>query len=343
VIGSLFADRYHITGALGNGSFGQVWRAVDTHQGMDVALKLLAPGSDVIHAYREASILTALEGDHVLRVYNADTYIDVPYLATRIAPRGSADDALAMQPLGLRPDRVVTWVRHMLVGLGTCQARGLAHRDIKPGNLFLDREDWALLGDFGIAHPVDAAGRVPVGGSPVTMAPEMYATGWGTFVSDIYSVGATAYRLLTGAWPFDAPTTALLAPLVVAGGFVRVRDRAPHLTRRLADRVERALALGPADRFADWRAMHLELGRPRLVARVWEPHGPHPGHARCWRSIEPAGSPAYEVCTIPGAGSSQDIEVRRVGARSILVRGQCERAVPRGKALPVLRAIFDTL
>jgi serine/threonine protein kinase len=88
-------------------------------------------------------------------------------------------------PFGVSPDVAITWVRHMLVGLGSCHALGLVHRDIKTHNIFLDREDWAMLGDFGLAYQPDVNGRVPDGGTPVTKAPEMIQHGYGTYVSDI--------------------------------------------------------------------------------------------------------------------------------------------------------------
>jgi serine/threonine protein kinase len=121
VIGTLFANRYRIQRQLGDeGASGIVWEAIDTHQDMTVALKAFHPGWPTIHAYGEAQLLTALEGEHVLRVYNADTYIDIPYIATRVANQGSAEDYLKRHRMGIRPDRVVSWIRQALVGLGSC-------------------------------------------------------------------------------------------------------------------------------------------------------------------------------------------------------------------------------
>src|SRR5262249_45608089 len=145
----LFADRYERVSPIGQGGFGVVWRAFDHNQNREVALKLYRPGVPVIHKFHEARVLTALESDHILRVYNADTDAsDIPYIATRIAEAGSTEDLLVTaSPYGVRPDLAVTWVRQMLVGLGACHAFGLVHRDIKPANIFLDRMDWGMLGD----------------------------------------------------------------------------------------------------------------------------------------------------------------------------------------------------
>jgi serine/threonine protein kinase len=300
-------------------------------------------GSPVIHAYHEARLLTALEGDHVLRVYNADTHIDVPYIATRIAAEGSAEDKLvANAPLGVRPDVAVTWTRHLLVGLGSCHSFNLVHRDIKPSNIFLDRPDWALLGDFGLAHPQDANGRVPVAGTPATMAPEMFQHGDGTVASDIYSVGVTMYRLLTGAWPFEGPDPPALASAVVARQYVRLRDAAPHVPRRLADRAEKAMAASPGGRYASWREMHEDLGRHGL-RRIWQRRPPHPGHDRCWIEHPSGSGVSYQVCVTVDAQGHFQIETRRATGAGSRVLNYCLSARNESQLAVRLRDVFDHL
>jgi serine/threonine-protein kinase len=338
----LFADRYEPLAPIGQGGFGVVWRALDHNQHMEVALKLFRPGVPVIHKYHEARVLTALEGDHVLRVYNADTdSSDIPFIATRIAGAGSTEDVLiTSSPFGVRPDVAITWIRHMLVGLGSCHGIGLVHRDIKPHNVFLDRSDWAMLGDFGLAYPADGTGRVPDGGTPATKAPEMIQHGYGTYVSDIYSSGVTAYRLLTGTWPFSGASEAEVYAAIVGGAYTPLRDAAPHVSRRLAERVERAMALREADRYQTWRDLHDALGHSRLVRRSWERIAPHPNHLLCW--IETGSGTIHRVCvwhTVRG----YEIETRRAIGAGSRVTSYCGRA-PSDAALRVfLRRVFDRL
>lgn len=336
----IFANRYLLIRPLGQGGYGDVYLALDQHRNLQVALKLFRQAMPAL-AYREAQVLTALEGEHVLRVNNADTFVDVPFLDTRVASGGSAEDQLTGNPFGVAAEVAVRWTRHLLVGLGSCHARNLVHCDIKPSNLFLHAPEHALLGDFGVTQLADPAGSVLKFGTPQTMAPEMIRDGRGTKLSDIYSVGVTLYRLLTGTWPFEGATAAETEAQVVAGAYEPLRDVAPHVSRRLADRVTRAMAFEPADRFASAAAMHDALGVHGLSPRAWQRVAPHPGHERCW--IEhPDGKTPHQVC-VTATGTTYDIDVRRAaGAQTRIVR-YCHAARDEGQLRVRLRDTFDHL
>src|SRR5260370_39584939 len=197
----VFAGRYEIHGRVGGGGFGDVFHARDHHMGLEVALKLFRVPS-LILATDEATVLTALRGPHVLQVYNADMYQDVPFLATAVAELGSADDWIKASGHAVPVNLVVRWARHALVGLSICHRLNLLHRDIKPSNLFLSSEDNCQLGDFGIATLMDATGHAPTHGSFAIRAPEGFATGMLDIRSDIYSVGVTMFALLVGSFPY---------------------------------------------------------------------------------------------------------------------------------------------
>lgn len=339
MIGTLFAKRYSIRGFLGKGGNGEVWLADDQNTGRRVALKLFPAGSMTIHAYHEARVLTSIANDNVLRVFNADTFIDVPYIATEVAAAGTTEDRAAAAPgLGLPAPLVVRWLRHCLVGLDACHAMNLVHRDVKSSNLFLNADDWALLGDFGIAHPVDAQGRVPAGGTPVTTPPEMLSSGFLTKVSDVYAVGVTGYRLLTGSWPFDGATIPDVHRAIADRAYRPLRDAAPHISRRLAERIERAMAADPAARHQTAMALHSDLGSPGLVGRVWQRQTPHAGHVACWLELSPPGA-GHEVCLSDHGSLSVDthfVSGRRISAH-------CRTGVRPAELSRRLRQVFDHL
>ena len=334
----VFAGRYLLIRQIGQGGFGDVWLAVDQHRGHQVALKLFRQPIPAL-AYREAQLLTALEGEHVLRVNNADMFIDTPYLDTRVAALGSAEDQLVTQPFGVPAPVAVRWVRHLLVGLNSCHARRLVHCDIKPSNLFLNTLDLGLIGDFGVTQLMDAQGAVAKAGTPESMAPEMIRDGRGTLLSDVYSCGVTLYRLLTGTWPFRGATSAVTEALVVQGKFVALRIAAPHVSRRLADRVAKAMAYDPADRYPTAGALHDALGAPGLTPRSWQRAAAHQGHDRCWVEQPRAqGRTRHQVCVVKGRDYSIDVR-RATGAGGRLTR-YCGTAEDERDLVRKLKEVF---
>lgn len=336
-----FANRYELGRLIGWGGFGDVWLAWDHHRNMQVALKLFRQPIPML-AYYEAQLLTALEGDHVLKVNNADTFVDTPYLATAVAAGGTAEDQLPGSPFGFPADVAIRWTRHLLVGLGSCHGRRLAHRDIKPSNLFLSAPDHGLIGDFGVAAVLDAADTVSKAGTPETMAPEMIRDGRGTLSSDVYSVGVTLYRLLTGRWAFQGLSPAETEALVLAGVYAPLRDVAPHISRRLADRVKAAMSPDFAKRPATANEFHDALGAPDLMARAWQRIAPHPGHDRCWQEVRTGAGASHEVC-VNVAGTGFAIEVRRATGSRSRVLTYCRTANDERQLLVRLRDTFDHL
>jgi serine/threonine-protein kinase len=303
---ALFAGRYQMLARLGGGTFGEVYQAVDTHQGDVVAVKLLKL-INPLRPWQEAEILTHLASPYTLRVRNADIAAGQPYIVTELAHYGSA--AQGMVPVGVPPDQAVRWIRAACRGAARTHDAGLLHRDIKPENIFLTAASDAVLGDFGIAEMLDPTGHAGWGGTAQTMAPEVAAGGLTSIRSDVYSLGASLYALLAGKFAHQGPDDAAIRAAVVAGPGPDIRDVAPHVPQVLASRVRQAMAPHEADRFPDATAFDASLGLP-APQRAWRRTDEHaPGHATCYRGAK-AGSPDITVCAVP-AGSRFAVEAYR--------------------------------
>jgi eukaryotic-like serine/threonine-protein kinase len=304
---SVIAGRYAVQARLGApSSQGTVYRVLDTYEGDVVALKLLTalpPGGP----WMEAQILRHLADPHILPIRNADQVPGRPYLVTELATRGSLEDCLAATgSRGLGVDDVVRWTRQACYGVARAHDLRLLHNDLKPGNLFLNAQGECLVGDFGMATliPPGAAAVRPYGATAETAAPEVAAC-WNTaaatasVLSDVYSLGATAFWLLAARPPHEftgAPDPAVKMATVAGQVPSRLRDVAPHVPQSVALVIEKAFARSPGDRFATVTAFAAALGTRRRVTRRWRRTDEHVSHVACWRGEPEAGGSTYVLC-----------------------------------------------
>ncbi|GJM37900.1 MAG: serine/threonine-protein kinase [Acidimicrobiales bacterium] len=341
--GHLFANRYEVTRYIDSGTYGDVYEAIDTHQDdRVVALKLLNPAKLGSWPWQEATMLTRLDSEYVLSIFNADVDAGIPYLATQLATSGSLEGAGHLPRLSVR--EVVAIVRGAARGLARTHDGGIVHRDVKPANLFWSATSSAMVGDFGFAHPLDANGEAPPEGTPVTAAPELLTGGPATVQSDIWSLGATAYQLLTGVYPHEdlaaSRTRQDLYPARTGRPPTPLRDLAPHISQRLASRIERALAEMPCDRYPSMTSFESDLGAGATPARSWRENQPHPGHLRCWTSDDPSD---LTVCMASGTTAAlANIDVRHAVSGNRIVKHCSDDGYLRA-AGGRLRSIFEKL
>ncbi len=330
------AERYVLGRRLGSGRYGEVYVAHDRVLDQQVAIKLLRGISDTTPLFREAAFLRSLESPFILRVDNAGIDADIGYLATKVAASGSAEDQLPA--FGLAPDRVLLWTRQTLIGLRACHEHGLVHCDIKPANIFLDEHDRAALGDFGAAQRMDDRGHVRQAGDPLVRAPEMLRGGSGQIRTDIYSVGASMYRLLSGAWPVEEPDDFSVFRQRVRGSrYKRLADLAPHLPKALTSIIRRAMSVDPTTRFASAEDMNIALGRLDLGRRPART-ATHDGHVSCWADAPQTG-PARETCVVEVNGRF-DITTRRASGARTRITELCRSGVARVDLATELRRVL---
>ena len=257
---TLADGRYVLEERLGIGGMAVVMLARDTALDRRVAVKLLAdtPGRDAglrERFLREARFAAQLSHPNVVAVYDTGEEEGQPYIVMECVDGASLDVELDRRG-PLPPDEVVELGRQACAGLAHAHARGLVHRDVKPQNLLFKEDGTLKVADFGIARAGEASATLTeagtVLGTAAYMAPEIVHGEAATPASDLYSLGAVLYELLTGRPPhpgLDRP----------AGAATPSVD-APGVPAALADAIGRCLDPDPAGRPASAAKLARELG-----------------------------------------------------------------------------------
>lgn len=271
-----FGD-FELRGELGRGGMGVVHRAWQRSLKREVALKLILAGewasADFVERFRaEAEAAAALEhpnivpvfaaGEHAGRHFIAMKCIDGPTLARELARRRKAHP----ERPPFEPAAAARLASTIARAMQHAHDRGVLHRDIKPGNLLLDRHGEPHLTDFGLAKLVRRdggfSGTIAALGTPAYMAPEQaLEPRTVTTAVDVYGLAATLYEMLTGRPPFAGGTSVETLRQVVEQDPPPVRRWAPEVSIDLETVCLRALAKEPARRYSSAGAFADDLDR----------------------------------------------------------------------------------
>jgi serine/threonine protein kinase len=252
----VFSGDYHIERELARGGMGVIYKATETGVGRAVALKLLAPefgisGRIAERFRREARMVAELEHPDIVPVYRVGQLGGVLFIAMKYVEGRAIDEILAKQ--GALPVPVVINVlRAAARGLAYAHERGIIHRDIKGGNLLVDREGRVLLSDFGVALRSSDLSLTQDGtviGTPAFMSPEQCTGKRAEPQSDQYSLGVVAFQMLSGAVPFDADTLAGYIHHHLRTPAPDVRGARDDIPEALVALIQRALSKDPGNRF----------------------------------------------------------------------------------------------
>ena len=249
----VYGGRYAVEAELGRGGMGRVLRARDLKLGRAIALKVLVPGKhdeqQQVRFEQEARAAGALDHPNIVAVHDVGGHGDEAYIVTELLEGETL--RLVMKNGPLAPEKVLDLGTQLADGLAAAHRKGIIHRDLKPENLFLTEEGRLKILDFGIAKLRDAKKDLTgetVLGTPYYMSPEQ-ATGYAIDArSDIYSLGITAFHLLTGRKPFEAKNK-------VDVMLMQVKAPLPDLTQivpcdvRIAAIVGKMCAKKPAERY----------------------------------------------------------------------------------------------
>ncbi|MCC6144084.1 MAG: serine/threonine protein kinase, partial [Candidatus Hydrogenedentes bacterium] len=244
---------YHILARLGEGGFGTVYRARDVRLDREVALKFLRQPLQSEHGERfarEARILAGLRHPGIVQIHAWGDDEGHPYFVTERYEQ-SAADLLEDHPEGLAMELALRIVHDCAAALEAAHRSGIVHGDIKPENILLDEKNGhAVLADFGLARLSAETADDPVrtAGSPPYMAPEQLRGEAPDVRSDVYGLGATLYRLLTGRAPFEG-TARDVQRQQDSGTFRPVEEARPELPAAFAAVIHTALAKSPSERY----------------------------------------------------------------------------------------------
>ncbi|MER5203409.1 protein kinase [Streptomyces sp. NPDC002825] len=303
------ADRYRIVRQLGRGGMGVVWRAVDEVLGREVAVKELRTYSDAaapeladlrLRMTREARAAARVRHPGVVAVHDVTEHEGRPVIVMELVDGPSLDDVLGERGT-VAPAEAARIGAHVLEALAAAHDVGVLHRDVKPGNILLDRSGRIVLTDFGIAtmeDPGDGSATHltrsgEIVGSLDFLAPERAQGQDPGPASDVWAVGATLYAAVEGSSPFRRTSTwSTLAAIVTeplpeprrAGPLAPVllrlldKDPAARPTAREAARLLAGVQAGPGAAQETPVAEVPGVDTPTGEARIGEtPAGGTPG------------------------------------------------------------------
>ena len=247
--------KYDVEERVGEGAMGVVYRALDPVLKRRVAIKVMsdafAQNTDLRERFlREAQAAGSLQHPNVITIYDFGDVEGHPYIAMEFVEGQDLAELIAHQvPLSV-VDKLDLAIG-VLQGLAYAHKRGIVHRDIKPANIRVDDEGKARIMDFGVAH-LASSNMTRSGvmlGTPSYMAPEQIVGGKVGPQTDIFSVGAVLYELLTGVRPFHGDTLQAVMYQVLSGNPAPLSTNAPALPARLNEVVMRALAKEAENRY----------------------------------------------------------------------------------------------
>jgi serine/threonine protein kinase len=265
--------QFELRSKIASGGMGTVYRAWDTTLERLVAVKLmkkeLLDDPKMLESfYLEARACAKLNHTNIVHIYTFDEWEGERYLVMELADQGSLDARI--EKLHSLPELQVLDIGIKIASaLDMALKYDLLHCDIKPGNILFNADHEPKLVDFGLARKTDAEaeGAEFTRGTPYYVAPEKIKREPETFLSDMYSLGATLYHAITGHVPFDAPTVEEVVIAQVQTPLTPPNLVVPEISQATSDALGRALAKNPSDRFLSYDEfiMALEAARSLLL------------------------------------------------------------------------------
>jgi predicted Ser/Thr protein kinase len=290
--------RYEITGELGRGAMGVVYKALDPTIGRTVALKTMrldVHGLDAQEMVRrfqnEARAAGVLNHPNIVTIYDAGEEDGIFYIAMEFIEGTTLHELLAEQRV-LATDEVLQLTRQICRGLDYAHSNGIVHRDIKPANIMITANGTVKIMDFGIAKSggqVTNTGQVL--GTPNYMSPEQVKGRPLDGRSDLFSLGVILYEMMTGEKPFVGQNVTTIIYKIVNETPITPRDLDVTVHPGLSAIVTKALAKAPDDRYQTGADLVRDLENYKLAAG--------PVRTGSTAAISPVPAPPEKTVVLP--------------------------------------------
>lgn len=270
---------YRIKRRIGIGGFGAVYFAEKEDTGAPVAIKVMlariAVDDDARRKFAlEIDLLKTLQHRHIVAMLDSGSAGGAFYFVMEFCPGGSVEDYIAANGGKLDPVAAMPIMRQSLEGLAFAHSKGVVHRDLKPSNILLSgspASPLAKLADMGLAKNFEKAGFSGMtvtgayAGTPIFMPKEQLVNfKYVKPVTDVWSLGATFYNMLTGKTPRDFPKGADPMEIILRGEIIPISAREPGMSHGLAAVLDKAIQVNPKDRYQDATEMLHALNQVRL-------------------------------------------------------------------------------
>jgi len=259
-VGTTFG-KYKITGVLGKGGMGEVYRAYDTAKGRTVALKILSDQFSRDETFRtrflrESHAAAILQEPHVIPIHDWGEIDGSMYIDMRLVQGQTLHDLIKQGPL--EPARAVSIISQIASALDAAHDERLIHRDVKPQNIIVTPADFGYLVDFGIAEAKGDTRLTMTGthiGSFAYMAPERFLDQGVTAAVDVYALACVLYEALTARSPFLSDSMEQVIAAHISSPPPRPSLVNPNVPASLDEVIARGMAKDPDDRYGSAGAL----------------------------------------------------------------------------------------
>jgi serine/threonine protein kinase len=254
--GTMFGH-YRLLRLIGKGGMGEVYEAEDTVKDRIVALKLLPEGVSHDSVFRkrlqrEAHSAGRLQEPHVVPIHDYGEVDGVLYVDMRMI--NGSDLRKVLKNFGpMTPARAVAIVRQVASAIDAAHENGIMHRDVKPENILITRDDFAYLVDFGIANAATDEKLTELGtavGTYAYMAPERFSGDEVTYRADIYALACVLYECLAGSQPYGGDSVSAVITAHLMQPIPRPSVERPGIPDAFDQVIARGMAKKPDERFA---------------------------------------------------------------------------------------------